>query len=74
MSGAIPPLHSCRGAQLKKSTAITEEINTDPVEKKLALYKQKRLNYVSRMECIRCQAQFFDCRPLGGRRPGWTLN
>jgi hypothetical protein len=46
---------------------ILEEINIDPVEKKLAQYKQKRLNYVSRMKGIRYAKQVCNYRAIRRR-------
>jgi len=39
------------------------------VKNKLAQYKQKWLNHVSRVEDIRYQKQILDYRPIGRRRP-----
>jgi hypothetical protein len=43
---------------------ILEELKDDPVENKLAQYKQKLLNHVSRMEDITYTKQL-DYRPIG---------
>jgi hypothetical protein len=43
-----------------------------PRRKKLAQYKQKWLNHVSRMERNRYRKQLLDYRPIGRRR-GWPL-
>jgi hypothetical protein len=50
---------------------IWEELKVDPVQKKLAQYKLKWLNRVSRMEDIRYPKQLLDYGPL--RRPGRPL-
>jgi hypothetical protein len=39
---------------------ILEELKMDPIKKKLAQYKQKLLNHVSRMEDIRYPKQLLD--------------
>jgi hypothetical protein len=46
---------------------ILEEFKVNPAEK-LAQYKQKWLNHVSRMEDIRYPKQLLDYRPIGRRR------
>jgi hypothetical protein len=46
----------------------SEDLKVDPAEKKLALYKQKLLNHVSRMEDITYHKQLLDYRPIR-RRP-----
>jgi hypothetical protein len=45
------------------------ELTADQVRKKLAQYKQKWFNHVSRMEDIRYPKQLLDYRPIGKRKP-----
>jgi hypothetical protein len=52
----------------QKNEAILEEINVDPVEKKLAENKHKWLNHVSRKEYIRYPEQLLYYWRIG-RRP-----
>jgi hypothetical protein len=54
----------------RRNEDILEEAEVEPVEKKLAQYKQKWLNHVSRMEDSRYTKQLLDYRPVGTRRPG----
>jgi hypothetical protein len=50
------------------------KLKVDPVENKLAQYKQKWLYYVIRMEDIMYPRQLLDCPPIGRRRrPGRLL-
>jgi len=57
----------------KKNEDILEELKVDPIENKLAQYKQKWLNHVSRMKNIRYPSQILDCRSIGRRRTGRSL-
>jgi len=52
-----------------KNVNILEELKLDPVEDKLAQYKQKWLNRDSRMEGIKYLKQLHDCWPTERRRP-----
>jgi hypothetical protein len=52
----------------RRNEDVSDELKVDPVGRKLAQHKQKRLNRVARMEDIRCQKQFLDYRPVGRRR------
>jgi len=49
------------------------QLEVHPVKKKLAQYKRKWLNLVSRMEDIRYPKQILDYRPIG-RRTRLPLN
>jgi hypothetical protein len=51
----------------RRNEGILEQVKIDPVEKKLAQYKQKYLNYVSRIEDIRYPKQLF-CGDLEDRK------
>jgi len=51
---------------------ILDELKVDEVEKKVAQYKEMRLNHVSRMEGIRYPRRLLDYRPMG-TRPGRLL-
>jgi len=52
----------------RRNEDILEELKVDPVEKKLAQYKQKWLNHVSRMEDTGYQKRLFDYPPTERRR------
>jgi len=54
----------------RRNEDILEELTVDPLENKLAQYKQKELNHVSRMEDIRYPKELLDYRPIGKQRPG----
>jgi hypothetical protein len=47
----------------RRNEDILDDFKVQPVQKKLAQYKQKLLNYVSRMVDIRHPKQLFDCGP-----------
>jgi hypothetical protein len=53
----------------RKRRRSLEQLRIDPVEKNLALCKQKWLNHVSRMGGIRHPRQLLDYLPVGRRRP-----
>jgi len=55
-----------------RSEETFKELRTEPVKKKLAQYKQKWFNHVSKMENIRHPKQLLVIRPIG-RRPGQPL-
>jgi hypothetical protein len=57
----------------RRNEDVLEELKVDPVEKKLAQYKQKWLNHVSRTEDIRYPEQFLNNRPIV-RYPEQFLN
>jgi hypothetical protein len=57
----------------RRKQDIQEGIKVEPVDRKLAQYKQKRLNQVSRMEDVRYPKHFLVCQPVGRRRRGRPL-
>jgi len=52
----------------RRNEDILEELKVDPAGKKLAQYKQKWLNNVSRIEALRYPKLLLDSRPVGRRR------